>query len=295
MTLSYRASGLLAHLHATTTPGQPVDTAGLARPEHREGRDAIRAMLRELAAAGHVTIDRRQDARGHWSTTTTLLPASGNPLVAPETAQPAPVKPSPQVRPETDSPAPVNPPRAHAHAVLPTPVGSGSTTSSEITTKPLAAAAATRTSAHARLAELNDTAVQRPDAYALVSTWARDLATPIRTETQRQLAKTVDTLLADLGPRADLAILRTALNDWATRGRTPGFITHCYDDAARAARAALNSQDVPGSRVHQPAGRSARGDKVRGWLSVDEDYQAQASENQFAAFAPRVIEGGRSA
>lgn len=319
MTLSYRASGLLAHLHATTQPGQPVDTGGLARPEHREGRDAIRAMLRELAAAGHVTIDRRQDARGHWSTTTTLLPQTGNTLVAPETAQPASVNPSPQVRPETeypasanpasvnpasvettspqvtpktDSPTPVNPPRAHTHAVLPTPVGSGSTSSSVVTTKTQSASrfhadAGART--RDTLANLNATAVQRPDAYTLVSSWADTLTTPILTSQRRALAKAVDQLLAD---GAQLPTLRDALNRWATQGHSPNYLPHAYVDAARAARAALSSQDVPGSRVQPPAKTPTRR-LAKALAALHPDDPARAELLGIAPTPPplRMIEG----
>jgi len=333
VTLSYRASGLLAHLRATVHPGQPIDTPSLARPEHREGRDAVRAMLRELETAGHVQITRAQDARGRWSWSTTLLPHTGNtqvepktenpasvntnPQVTPKTAFPASVHPAsdnpesvgtefPQVTPKTGKPASENPPHARARAVLPTPVGSGSTSSSELTTQPRAAAAATRTSAAARtrdrLTDLNATAVRHPDAWALVSTWAHDLAVPIRSNTQRALARQVDDLLTDLGPRADLTILRTALDRWARDGRTPRFLVHAYDDAARAHRAATTpptSTDVPGSRVHQPAQPTKRLAKALAALHPDDPFLSQFQAGAEPAALPpgefRVIEGGRSA
>jgi hypothetical protein len=260
--LSYRAAGLLAHLRAL--PAGPIDTAGLARPERREGRDAVRSMLRELAAAGHVEERRAQDPHGHWRTTTHLVtpgtekpgpvdldntnqqvtPEPGNP--APD--QPAPEKPfpvktaSPQVAPETDCPAPEKPGPSTC-----TPVGSTSSSTSVVNQNQSATRFPART--HTRgttAAELNTTAVQ-PHTYALVSTWNNTLAVPLRPEIQRQLAKAVDNLLA--AGRIDLHVLRTALDDWARRGHSPAFLKHCYDDAATTARAA-QTLDVPGSRVH---------------------------------------------
>lgn len=348
MTLSYRASGLLAHLRATVQPGQAIDTAALERPEHREGRDAIRAMLRELADAGHVHTGRHQDPRGRWTRATILLPASGNTQVTPRTENPSSVETKPQVTPKTGFPASVNPAsvkpstvnttfpqvgpktenpasenpssvptRAYTRAVPPLPTGARgtSTPSGTSATNPApsgAVRAHTSASTGARtrtaLEHLNATAVQRPDAYALVSTWAQQLDVPLRPAVQRGLAKAVDDLLRDLGPRADLHVLRAALDRWAVDGRTVAFLPHAYDDAARAARAqhrgstGHSTPDVPASRVQPPTRPvSKRAAKALSYLAPDDPLRAEwgmAPESvvdQSTGFSPRVIEGGRSA
>lgn len=186
-----------------------------------------------------------------------------------------------------------------------------------LTTTTKAAAAATRTSAQtpahertrARLAELSANAVKHPDGLALVLAWERQLPDPLRPAVRAALAKQIDTLLTDLGTRANLPTLRAALDDWATRGRTPGFLAHCYDDATQRARAALTSQDVPGSRVQPPAGGrpplSKRAAKALSYLAPDDPLRAefgmpvaapvQDSPPAVAGFNPLIIEGGRSA
>jgi len=271
--LSYRANGLLAHLR--TLPAGPIDTAALAHPERREGRDAVRSMLRELAAAGHINERRAQDTHGHWRTTTHLVTPgtekpgpdtthSTNPQATPEPGNPAPDQPapekpfpvttaSPQVTPETDCPAPEKPGLSTC-----TPVGSTSSSTSVVNNQDQSA---TRFPAHthertrgATPAELNTNAV-KPTAYNLVAAWAKTLDPPLLASQQRPLAKAVDDLLAE---GAQLPILRAALNDWATRGHSPAFLRHCYQDAAQAARAAqtpTSTPDVPGSRV---GGRAVR-------------------------------------
>ena len=225
-------------------------------------------------------------------------------LALPKTAAKLVQQPHPEAPKASATPAPPptgasagNAPGASAGAAQASATAAHNQTK-ELTTNYQAAAAATRTSApapahertRARLAELSATAVTRPDSYALVSTWARNLTTPIRDSVQRQLARAIDDLRNDLRADIDLTILRTALDDWATRGRTPGFITHCYDDAAQRARAALTTQDVPGSRVHQPASGSDRASKALGFLHPDDPYLTQRQPGEF-----RVIEGGRSA
>ncbi|GLZ34853.1 hypothetical protein Lesp02_70400 [Lentzea sp. NBRC 105346] len=306
MTLSYRAAGLLAHLR--TLPPGPIRTAELARPEHREGRDAVRATLRELAAAGHVETRRQQDDTGHWRTETHLVtpetekpgPATTvdtNPQVQPETENPAPDQPKPgkpfpvqsefpQVTPETDSPAPEKPVPSTC-----TPVGSTSSSTSVVNNSQSDASrppARARTRERVSAAQLAATA-SKPEAWRLVAAWADTLDEPILTPDRRELAKHVDTLLAQ---GATLPTLRVALDLWATQGRTPNYLPHAYREASRAARQAASDErgavDVPGSRVRgrDSAPRSARGEKVRGWLAVDDE------QPEPGAFL-RMIEGGK--
>lgn len=75
--LSYRARGVLARL-PTNEDGYPMSSVELAR-EGREGRDAIRAALRELERCGYLIRSRVQDPRGRWST---LLVVHETPQVA---------------------------------------------------------------------------------------------------------------------------------------------------------------------------------------------------------------------
>lgn len=313
--LSYRANGLLSHLR--TLPPGPIDTAGLAHPERREGRDAVRSMLRELATAGHVEEHRNQDRHGHWRTTTHLVtpgtekpgpatPEHPNQQATPEPGNPAPEHPapekplpatttSPQVTPETDCPAPEKPGPSTS-----TPVGSRSSSSSVVNNQTQSAARFTRTPTRAALEHLNATAVTRPDSHTLVSTWAHTLTPPIRTTTQRELAHAIDQLRNDLRADVDPNLLRAALDDWATRGRSPAFLKHCYDDAAQAARAATMT-DVRASRVHQQARPvvepTKRVRKAMAALHPDDPFLSQFGTGH-AALPPgelRVIDGGMTA
>lgn len=274
-----------------------------------------RTVIDHLAAvetAGWLTVKRApvtQQRTQHTPNTYRLaLPKTAAKLVQqlhtePPKASAAPA-PAPRKASATAAPAPT---RGSATAAPGASAGAAQASATaahnqnkELTTNHQAPSGASRTSAgapahehtRARLAELNDTAVRRPDAYALVSTWAQALTTPIRTETQRALAKHVDQLLADLGPRADLTTLRAALDDWANRGRTPGFIINCYDDAARATRAALTSQDVPGSRVQPPAKAPTRRlAKALAALHPDDPARAELLGAVPSPPALRMIEG----
>lgn len=69
--LTYRARGILCYLLS-----QPCDwtvSSHRLRREATEGRDAIRAALKELMNAGYLRRDREQDARGLWQTHYTVV------------------------------------------------------------------------------------------------------------------------------------------------------------------------------------------------------------------------------
>lgn len=68
--LSLRARGLLATL-LCKPDDWTIDSAGLAAIV-REGRDAIRAAMKELQKAGYMKTERRQIERGRWVTETTI-------------------------------------------------------------------------------------------------------------------------------------------------------------------------------------------------------------------------------
>ncbi|OKJ98869.1 hypothetical protein [Amycolatopsis sp. CB00013] len=109
------------------------------------------------------------------------------------------------------------------------------------------------------MAELSATA-SRPDAYRLVTSWRDQTGAPYRPATIRALAKQADGILRDGGA---LVPLRAALDEWDRRpDARPGLLPHLYDDAVKATR--LTKQ--PPTRSSAP--RSARGEKVRGWLAL---------------------------
>ncbi|MBB5853954.1 hypothetical protein ACFQ05_11655 [Amycolatopsis umgeniensis] len=92
-----------------------------------------------------------------------------------------------------------------------------------------------------------------------MTSWRDQTGAAYRPATIRALAKQADGILRDGGA---LAPLRAALDEWDRRpDARPGLLPHLYDDAVKAAR-----------RIEQPAAhppvRSARGEKVRGWLAL---------------------------
>ena len=75
--ISYRALGVLTRLLSNADNFRMSSTA-LAH-ERKEGREAVRAALRELEAAGYIMREKLQNSRGQWSTV----------MVVSETPQPS--------------------------------------------------------------------------------------------------------------------------------------------------------------------------------------------------------------
>lgn len=69
--LSYRALGLLVYL-LDKPDNWRVESTELARGEGREGRDAVRSALTELADVGYLVRRRRQNDKAQWVTETFL-------------------------------------------------------------------------------------------------------------------------------------------------------------------------------------------------------------------------------
>lgn len=81
--LSFRSRGVLFWL-LDKPDDWHTDSSGIARAstgERNEGRDAIRAALKELEACGYLTRERKRDKAGRWTTEVFVLerPAPGNP------------------------------------------------------------------------------------------------------------------------------------------------------------------------------------------------------------------------
>jgi hypothetical protein len=82
--------GLLVEI-LSLPPGARITAETLAQ-NGPEGRDAIRAMIKGLEAAGYVVRQRSQDARGRWSTRLIVRETPGT--ASPMPGEPTPEKPS---------------------------------------------------------------------------------------------------------------------------------------------------------------------------------------------------------
>jgi len=65
--LSYRARGVLVFL-LSLPDGYALDSDSIADHTPKEGRDAVRAAMRELVSAGYLHRERSQNGKGQWTT-----------------------------------------------------------------------------------------------------------------------------------------------------------------------------------------------------------------------------------
>jgi hypothetical protein len=84
--LSFRATGVLVHV-VSLPDGARINATVLAASRDGEGRDAVRAALRELEHAGYLRREQHQDNVGRWRTLTVV---SDTPFATPETDFQAP-------------------------------------------------------------------------------------------------------------------------------------------------------------------------------------------------------------
>jgi hypothetical protein len=82
--LSFRARGI-HHFLLSFPTGWRIDSSAIARAG-KEGRDAVRAALKELEECGYLIRQREQDERGRWSTRAYIkeIPMSENHFPMPE-------------------------------------------------------------------------------------------------------------------------------------------------------------------------------------------------------------------
>lgn len=88
--LTWRARGVLAYL-LSRPEGWSTSAERLAAmsPKGKEGRDAMRAVLNELEAAGYIRREKTQDSRGRWATTLVVYDYPEPPVPATEPAKTA--------------------------------------------------------------------------------------------------------------------------------------------------------------------------------------------------------------
>ncbi len=94
--LSFRARGILTWLLSKPDDWHTRSESIAAQSPPREGRDAVRSALRELAELGYLVREKIQNERGQWSTIQTVYeepvtgPAPGEPTAgAPTSGSPA--------------------------------------------------------------------------------------------------------------------------------------------------------------------------------------------------------------
>ena len=102
-------------------------------------------------------------------------------------------------------------------------------------------------------------------AWSLVTPWRASHTTKYRYGTYRDISKEVDLILADNGIPE---LIEVALRDWDTRGKSPAFLRHCYDDAVHATRPV----HIRPTTDNRPATTNMR---VGDALSLAEKYEAQ--------------------
>ena len=130
LTISWKALGILVFL-LHLPPDFRLNLAFLSGKfgggkRHRSGREATRAGVRELEAAGYVSITRERDDLGQWTRVTWIVTDTPSQIVSP---------PPRSENPKVDKPAPA-PPREEDRTLISTefnkePVGQRTTTSTE--------------------------------------------------------------------------------------------------------------------------------------------------------------------
>lgn len=235
--LSYRALGILAYL-LHLPDGYELDSADLAA-DRTEGRDAIRAALKQLEQAGYLTRQRRQDpATGRWRTHTSVSSHPQTPQVAPKTENQASGNQAPdanpQVTPETDfqaSEIQSSDTRTSGSQALTTP--STDTKDHRHGHPPLPGTdrARQRASGTELAQQLNQTATNI-NTLQLVNNWQNERG---HHYTRTDLTNLAHALDAQLDDGADPNLFPTTLDIQHAEGHSPNFIPHAYRQAVKQA------------------------------------------------------------